>query len=114
MKHIATALFLTLLAGASPAAAADQAMFCKAMQKDIMAPESFAIFIKQDKIAYMTDANAFFIDYRVKFERGPETLAEAVHDNGEVLLQIYFNNKSVTVNFTGGAKGSYACSATAI
>ena len=89
-------------------------MYCKAMQKDIMAPESFAIFIKQDKIAYLNDANAFYVSYRIKFERGPETLAEAVHENGEVLFQIYFNNKSVTVNFAGGAKGNYACSTTLI
>jgi hypothetical protein len=108
------ALVTLMILSATGANAADKAMFCKATQKDLFAPETFAVVIKQDKIAYMTDANAFFIDYRVKFERGPETLAEAVHDNGEVLLQIYFNNKSVTVNFTGGAKGSYACSATAI
>ena len=108
------ALVTLMILSATGANAADKAMFCKATQKDLFAPETFAVVIKQDKIAYMTDANAFFIDYRVKFERGPETLAEAVHDNGEVLLQIYFNNKSVTVNFAGGAKGSYACSATAI
>ena len=108
------ALAILMILSATGAQAADKAMFCKATQKDLFAPETFAVVIKQNKIAYMNDANAFFIDYRIKFERGPETLAEAVHENGEVLLQIYFNNKSVTVNFAGGAKGSYACSATAI
>ena len=103
-----------VILSATGAQAADKAMFCKATQKDLFAPEAFSVVIKQDKIAYMNDANAFFIDYRVKFERGPETLAEAIHANGEVLLQIYFNNKSVIVNFAGGAKGSYACSMTAI
>ena len=112
MKHIATALFLTLLAGASPAAAADQAMFCKAMQKDIMAPESFAIFIKQDKIAYVDEQNAYYINYRVKFERGPELTTEAVHENGEVLVEIYFNKSIITATFAAGVKGKYACKGT--
>ena len=51
-------------------------MFCKAMQKDIMAPESFAIFIKQNKIAYVDEQNAYHINYRVKFQRGPELTTE--------------------------------------
>ena len=108
------ALATLMILSATGANAADKAMFCKATQKDLFAPEAFSVVIKQDKIAYMTDANAFFITYRIKFERGPETLAEAIHENGEVLLQIYFNNKAVTVNFNGGAKGSYACSVTSI
>ena len=114
MKHIATALFLTLLAGASPAAAADQAMFCKAMQKDIMAPESFAIFIKQDKIAYVDEQNAYFINYRVKFERGPELTTEAFHANGEVFVEIYFNKSIITATFAAGVKGKYTCKGTPI
>ena len=114
MKHIATALFLTLLAGASPAAAADQAMFCKAIQKDIMAPESFAIFIKQDKIAYVDEQNAYFINYRVKFERGPELTTEAFHANGEVLVEIYFNKSIITATFAAGVKGKYTCKGTPI
>ena len=114
MKSIAIATLTLLCAGTICAQAADRAMFCKATQKDLFAPENFSVIIKQDKIAYLNDANAFYINYRIKFERGPETLAEAVHENGEVLFQIYFNNKSVTVNFTGGAKGNYACTTTTI
>ena len=114
MKHIATALFLILCASASPVAAADQAMFCKATQKDIMAPESFAIFIKQDKIAYVDEQNAYFINYRVKFERGPELTTEAFHANGEVLVEIYFNKSIITATFAAGVKGKYTCKGTPI
>jgi len=114
MKHIATALFLTLCASATGAQAADQAMFCKAMQKDIMAPETFAIFIKQNKIAYVDEQNAYFINYRVKFQRGPELTTEAFHDNGEVFVEIYFNQSIITATFTAGVKGKYACKGTPI
>ncbi len=113
MKSYAIAT-LALLGVALPAQAADTAMFCKATKKDLFAPETFSVILKGDKIAYLNDANAFFLTYRIKFERGPEILAEAVHDNGEVLFQIYFINKFVTMNFAGGAKGNYACSSTAI
>ena len=114
MKHIATALFLTLWASPGFAQSTDQAMFCKAMQKDIMAPENFAIFIKQNKIAYVDEQNAYFINYRVKFQRGPELTTEAYHDNGEVFAEIYFNQSIVTATFTAGLKGKYACKGTPI
>ena len=109
MKHVVPALFLTLCASTSAAYAADQAMFCKAMQKDIMAPESFAIFIKDKKIAYVDEQNAYFINYRVKFERGPELTTEAFHENGEVFVEIYFKNSIITATFAAGIKGKYAC-----
>ena len=54
------------------------------------------------------------MNYRVKFERGPELMAEAFHDNGEVLFQIYFVNKFVTMDFAGGVKGNYACTSTGV
>jgi len=112
---IATSATLALLfASAPPVNAADTAMFCKATKKDLFAPETFSVILRGEKIAYLNDANAFFLNYRIKFERGPEILAEAFHDNGEVLFQIYFINKFVTMNFAGGAKGNYTCSSTAI
>ena len=114
MKHVATALFLTLCASTTAAEAADQAMYCKAMQKDIMAPESFAIFIKQDKIAYVDEQNAYFLNYRVKFERGPELTTEAFHENGQVFVEIYFNKSIITATFTAGVKGRYGCKGTPI
>ena len=109
---VLTALSL-ICASAMPAMAADKAMFCKAAQKDMFAPENFALIVKQDKVAYLNDANAFYINYRVKFERGPEMMSEAFHDNGEILFQLYNNNnKEVIMTFAGGVKGRYSCSAT--
>ena len=110
MKLHAIAMLAMICAGASAANAADKAMFCKASQKDLFAPELFSVLIKQDKIAYLNDSNAFYINYRIKFERGPEVLAEAQHDNGEVLFQIYMNNnKEIGMTFAGGVKGRYFC-----
>jgi hypothetical protein len=112
---IATAATLAFLGASAPSAhAADTAMFCKATKKDLFAPETFSVILRGAKIAYLNDANAFFLNYRVKFERGPELMAEAFHDNGEILFQIYFVNKSVTMDFNGGAKGNYACTQVAI
>jgi len=115
MKLFAFATLTMICASASAAHAADKAMFCKATQKEMFAPDNFALVLKQDKIAYLTDANAFFIIYRVKFERGPEMMSEAFHDNGEVLFQLYNNNnKEVIMTFTGGVKGRYSCTTTGI
>ena len=114
MKSFAIATLALLGASLLPAHAADTAMFCKATKKDLFAPEAFSVILRGDKIAYLNDANAFYVNYRVKFERGPELMAEAVHDNGEVLFQIYFINKFVTMDFAGGAKGNYACTSTTV
>ena len=115
MKSHALATLMILCGGATGALAADKAMFCKAVQKDLFAPETFSVVIKQDKVAYLNDANALFINYRVKFERGPEVMSEGYADNGEVMFQLYNNNnKEIVMTFSGGVKGRYACSATAI
>ena len=114
MKSFAIATLALLGASLIPAHAADTAMFCKATKKDLFAPESFSVVLRGNKIAYLNDANAFYVNYRVKFERGPELMAEAFHDNGEVLFQIYFVNKFVTMDFAGGVKGNYACTSTGV
>ncbi len=113
MKLSAIATLTIIVSSTFAAHAADKAMFCKATKKDLFAPESFSVVIKQDKVAYLNDANAFYINYRVKFERGPEVLAEGYYDNGEVMFQIYLNNnKEVGMTFSGGVKGAYSCNAT--
>jgi hypothetical protein len=114
MKSIAIATLTLLCAGTICAQAADRAMFCKATQKDLFAPETFSVIIKQDKIAYVDEQNAYFINYRVKFERGPELTTEAVHENGEVLVEIYFNKSIITATFAAGVKGKYTCKGTPI
>lgn len=115
MKLHTIATLTLLCASAIPAFAADKAMFCKAANREMFAPENFALIIKQDKIAYLNDASAFYINYRVKFERGPELMSEAFHDNGEILFQLYNNNnKEVIMTFAGGVKGRYSCTTTAL
>lgn len=116
MKSYAlTTLTMILCASATGALAADKAMFCKAVQKDLFAPETFSLVIKQDKVAYLNDANALLINHRVKFERGPEVMSEGFADNGEVVFQLYNNNnKEIVMTFTGGVKGRYSCSSTLI